>query len=56
MKTATMCELRNQSRKVLGWVEAGEEVVITRSGEIFARLVPEKHKRLTQARSRRQVG
>ncbi|HEX4141571.1 MAG TPA: type II toxin-antitoxin system prevent-host-death family antitoxin [Candidatus Methylacidiphilales bacterium] len=42
MKTATMRQLRNESRAVIGWVEAGEEVQITKRGKIIARLVPEK--------------
>ncbi len=44
MKTATVRELRNQYRSVLGWVEAGEEVTISRRGRVIARLVPEKPK------------
>ena len=44
MKTATVRELRNQYRSVLGWVEAGEEVAISKRGKVIARLVPEKPK------------
>ncbi|MCE0499172.1 MAG: type II toxin-antitoxin system prevent-host-death family antitoxin [Methylacidiphilales bacterium] len=44
MKTATVRELRNQYRSVLEWVEAGEEVTISRRGKVIARLVPEKLK------------
>jgi prevent-host-death family protein len=33
-------EARNKLRQLLDWVEAGEEVVITRRGRIVARLVP----------------
>jgi len=44
MKTATVRELRNQYRSVLSWVEAGEEVMISKRGKIIARLVPEKPK------------
>jgi prevent-host-death family protein len=44
MKTATMRQLRNESRAVLAWVEDGEEVQITKRGKIIARLVPEKPK------------
>ncbi len=44
MKTATVRELRNQYRSVLSWVEAGEEVTISKRGKIIARLVPEKPK------------
>jgi prevent-host-death family protein len=44
MKTATVRELRNHYRSVLGWVEAGEEVTISKRGKVIARLVPEKPK------------
>jgi prevent-host-death family protein len=44
MKTATVRELRNNYRHVLEWVEAGEEVTISRRGKVIARLVPEKPK------------
>src|SRR5271163_3221963 len=44
MKTATVRQLRNQYRSVLGWVEAGEEVTISKRGKVIARLVPEKAK------------
>jgi antitoxin (DNA-binding transcriptional repressor) of toxin-antitoxin stability system len=44
MRTATVRELRNQYRSVLSWVEAGEEVAISRRGLIIARLVPERPK------------
>jgi len=33
-------EARNKLGQLLDWVEAGEEVVITRRGRIVARLVP----------------
>ena len=44
MKTATVRQLRNESRSVLSWVEAGEEVAISKRGKVIARLVPEKPK------------
>jgi len=44
MKTATVRQLRNQYREVIGWVEAGEQVKISKRGKIIARLVPEKAK------------
>ena len=44
MKTATVRELRNQYRHVLSFVEAGEEVAISKRGKVIARLVPEKPK------------
>ncbi len=42
MKTASVRELRNQYLSVLRWVEAGEEVRISRRGVVIARLVPEQ--------------
>lgn len=41
MKTATVRELRNRYTSVLDWIEAGEEIIITRRGKAVARLVPE---------------
>ncbi len=41
MKTATVRDLRNHYTKLLGWVGAGEDVVITQRGKVVARLVPE---------------
>jgi prevent-host-death family protein len=31
---------RNKFRQLLDWVEAGEEIIVTRRGRIVARLVP----------------
>jgi len=42
MKTASVRELRNHYTTVLKWIEAGEEVKISRRGKVIARLVPEK--------------
>jgi prevent-host-death family protein len=42
MKTATVRDLRNHYTSLLGWVKAGEEVLITQSGKPVARLIPEK--------------
>jgi len=41
MKTATVRELRNHYSGLLQWIEAGEEIRITRNGKPIARLVPE---------------
>ena len=41
MRTATVRDLRNRYTDLLGWIEAGEEIVITRRGKAVARLVPE---------------
>lgn len=43
MKTATVRDLRNHYSGLLKWIEAGEEVRITRRGKAVARLVPEPH-------------
>ncbi len=40
MRTATVADLRNNFRRVSGWIENGEEVVIVKRGRKFARLVP----------------
>jgi prevent-host-death family protein len=42
MRTATVRELRNRYTQLLKWLEAGEEITITRRGIAIARLVPEK--------------
>ena len=49
MRTATVRELRNRYAQLLRWLDAGEEIVITRRGVTIARLVPEK------ARTKRKV-
>jgi antitoxin (DNA-binding transcriptional repressor) of toxin-antitoxin stability system len=50
MKTATVRELRNRYTQLLKWLEAEEEIRITRRGVVIARLVPENH-----AKTRRGV-
>jgi antitoxin (DNA-binding transcriptional repressor) of toxin-antitoxin stability system len=40
MKTATVRELRTEFPKVLAWVNAGQEVAITRRRKIVANLTP----------------
>ena len=40
MKTATVRDLRNHFPRVAAWIAEGEPVEITKSGKIFARLVP----------------
>jgi antitoxin (DNA-binding transcriptional repressor) of toxin-antitoxin stability system len=42
MKTASVRELRNHYTTVMKWIEAGEEVKISKRGKVIARLVPEK--------------
>jgi antitoxin (DNA-binding transcriptional repressor) of toxin-antitoxin stability system len=42
-KTATVRDLRNHYSALLSWLEAGEEILITRKGKSLARLVPEKN-------------
>lgn len=40
MKTATVRQLRTEFPKVLAWVNAGQEVAITRRRKVVANLVP----------------
>jgi antitoxin (DNA-binding transcriptional repressor) of toxin-antitoxin stability system len=40
MKTATVRDLRNRFPRIASWIEQGQQVEITRSGKVFARLVP----------------
>jgi prevent-host-death family protein len=40
LKTATVRDLRNRFARVAAWVAEGEAVEITKSGKVFARLVP----------------
>ena len=42
MRTATVRDLRNHYTSLLGWISAGEEIVITQRGKPVARLIPEK--------------
>jgi len=42
MKTATVRDLRNRYTRLLSWIGAGEEIVITRRGKAIARLIPEQ--------------
>jgi antitoxin (DNA-binding transcriptional repressor) of toxin-antitoxin stability system len=42
VKIASVRELRNHYSKLLSWIEAGEEIAISRRGRVVARLVPEK--------------
>ena len=41
MKTATVRELRDGYMQLLKWLDAGEEIKITRRGVVIARLVAE---------------
>lgn len=54
-KTATVRDLRNHYTTLLTWLEAGEEILITRKGKSLARLIPEKnspqHKKLDWTKS-----
>ncbi len=40
MKTASVRDLRNHYTKLLTWIAAGEEIVITQRGKAIARLSP----------------
>ncbi len=48
MKTTTVRELRNNYSKVLKWVAKGEEVDVTRRGEVVAKVVPPSSAKATQ--------
>lgn len=41
MKTATVRDLRNHYTRLLAWIAAGEEIIITQRGKSIARLTPE---------------
>jgi len=41
-RTATVRDLRNNYTTLLAWLEAGENILITRRGKLLARLTPEK--------------
>jgi prevent-host-death family protein len=40
MKTATVRDLRNNFAQVSAWISSGQEVEITKRGEVMAKLVP----------------
>ena len=40
MKTATVRDLRNNFARISRWVESGQEVEITKRGDVVAKLVP----------------
>ena len=40
MRRVEASEAKNKLGQLLDWIEAGEEVVITRRGRVVARLVP----------------
>ncbi len=40
MKTASVRELRNDFARLSAWLENGEPVEITKSGKVFAHLIP----------------
>ena len=54
MKEVGAFEAKSRLGQLLDWVEAGEEVVITRRGKVVARLVPPSLA-LDRERSRRAV-
>jgi antitoxin (DNA-binding transcriptional repressor) of toxin-antitoxin stability system len=45
MKTASVRDLRQDFPRILGWLEAGEEVAITRRRQAIATLVPRPRKK-----------
>jgi antitoxin (DNA-binding transcriptional repressor) of toxin-antitoxin stability system len=40
VKTATVRDLRNHFARLAKWIEHGEQITITRDGEVFAKLLP----------------
>jgi prevent-host-death family protein len=40
MKTATARDLRNRFADISRWVEEGEEIIVTKRGRAFARILP----------------
>lgn len=44
MKIATIRDLRNRYTHLLDWINAGEEILISRRGRTIARLVPERER------------
>ena len=40
MKKATVRDLRNHFARLAKWIEHGEQITITRNGEMFAKLLP----------------
>jgi len=40
MKTATVRDLRNRFPRIATWIKQGQPVEITRSGKVFAHLIP----------------
>ena len=44
MNTVTFSELRTRYASVVKWIEAGQEVKISKDGKVIARFVPEKAK------------
>ncbi len=50
MKEVGAFEAKNKLGQLLDWVEAGEDIVITRRGKVVARLVPPGSARKTFAR------
>lgn len=41
MRTATIRELRNSYMSLQSWLDAGEEIAITKRGKRIARLIPD---------------
>lgn len=44
MKTASVRDIRHDFGRILGWIEEGEQVEITKRRHVVARLVPVKPK------------
>jgi prevent-host-death family protein len=43
-RSVSVRELKSKTSEILGWVQSGEEVTVTRRGKPIVRLVPEARK------------
>lgn len=55
MKTATVRELRNQFADIAAWLEAGEDVLLTRKGKTVGRIIPEPRPKQATQQTRKQL-
>jgi prevent-host-death family protein len=55
MREVGAFEAKSKLGQLLDWVEAGEEVIITRRGKVVAKLVPPHSGRVDEERARAAV-
>jgi prevent-host-death family protein len=55
MREVGAFEAKSKLGQLLDWVEAGEEVVITRRGKVVAKLVPPSSRRVDEEQARAAV-